>query len=112
MNLGARIGRASRPDIAVGEVRAARVAAARKHWEEIPETRLVARGFGLLVDAETDSVYVPCRGTIFERGSARLVDERTGLAFYLDGDGWPVALERRAETWTQLAYRQARRQAS
>jgi hypothetical protein len=100
--------RASADQPAADEIRDARVAVARKHWEEIPETRLVARHFGLLIDAETDAVFSRCRGTIFQTGSATLIDERKDLAFFVDSDGWPIALERHAESWSSIAYKRAR----
>jgi hypothetical protein len=108
-----RIGRSQTGAItADGAVRDARVAAARRIWEEIPAERLVGRGLGLLVDAQSDHVYVPCRGAIFETGSARLIDERAGLAFYVNRDGWPVALERQRGTWSEIVRGKALRGAA
>lgn len=102
--------RQRKPEATDDELRLARVAVARRMWDEIPETRLVSRGLGLrlLVDAETDEVFTVVRGTVFENGSARLVDERKGLSFYLDSGGWPVALERYADSWSAIAYKRAR----
>jgi hypothetical protein len=108
VKLLASIGRAPRSDPAQDELRNARVAVTRRLWEEIPEARLVARGFGQLVDAESDAVFIRAPGVIFERGSARLIDERKELAFYVDSDGWPVVLERQPETWSDITYRRAR----
>jgi hypothetical protein len=101
------VGRSPRA-VAADEVRDARVAVAKRNWLELQETGLVARGLGLLIDAETDLVYVRCRGSIFESGSARLIDERP-LAFYLDRDGWPVVLERQGGTWSEVVRAKALR---
>jgi hypothetical protein len=96
-------------------VRDRRVQVARSTWTEIPRERLVARGPGLLVDAETDYVYAPFLGATFETGSASLIaDKTTGLVFYLDQRGWPVVLERvlAPRTWSQIHERRVRRGAA
>jgi len=74
-------------DELAAQVREARVELARREWTEIaPRERLVRRG-PWLVDAETDALYVPRRGTTFEPGRAALISgQGAALWFYLDRD--------------------------
>jgi hypothetical protein len=92
---------------------AARLKEARRRFEEIaPEERLRPRGrLGWLVDSETDYLYAPARGEIFEHGSAKLIADQAALWFYLDRDGVPVVLERLPDKWCDLVAAQARRSA-
>jgi hypothetical protein len=97
------------------EVRAARIDLARRNWREIdPPERLVARGFGWLVDSETDYIFVRRRGTTFEPGRAAIMSgEGFDLWFFLDAAGDVVPLERvpSPKTWSEHVERQARRAA-
>ncbi|MGZ4418030.1 MAG: hypothetical protein ACXVRV_07625, partial [Gaiellaceae bacterium] len=67
------IGRSAPVAAAPDEVRQARIDYARgnSHWTEIPETRLVRRGPGWLIDADSDLVWVLRRGVAFERDGGR-----------------------------------------
>jgi hypothetical protein len=98
------------------EVRAARIEVARRNWTEIdPPERLFRRGFGWLVDDETDYVFIPRRGTTFETGRASLMTgEGLDLWFFIDRDsGDVVPLERLGtETWSEIVAKRARKQAA
>lgn len=92
-------------------VREARVTAARRAgWEEVPAERLIPRGRGLLVDAETDACYRRYAGLTFERGSGRLLADRQTLSFYVDDAGAPVVLEKERQSWTELYARRVRQE--
>ena len=86
----------------------ARIAAARRQprWVEIPYD-LVARG-PFLVSAATDEVFLPRRGVVFERGSARLVAGIAALVFAVTDEGELLFLDRQPDGWSQLIERRAR----
>jgi hypothetical protein len=109
-----KLHRAPEPDAMLEELRAARVEVARRNWREIaPAERLVARGLGWLVDAETDFIFVRRGGTTFEPERASLLSgEGADLWFFVDRDGDPVVLERVTSpaTWSEhVARREQRR---
>ena len=65
----------------------------------------------MLVDAETDHIYSRRLGTVFERGSARVMfDEGVELWFFVAPTGGVVFLERHRGTWSErVAKKMARR---
>lgn len=97
------------------ELLAARVAFARSNqaWTEIPEERLVRRGPGWLIDAESDLVYSVRRGQAFAPGGAKphFVDPAVPAVFYVSREGELVLLERcaAARTWSEVVERRARK---
>ena len=100
------------------QVRGARLANARRQsgWTEIPQTRLVPRGRGLLVDAETDFVWVVRRGHVWEPHKATIgfVPDDAALTFYVDQHDEIVFLEQPSgpSTWSEIVARRARRGAT
>jgi hypothetical protein len=96
-------------------VREARLANARRQsaWTEIPEPRLVPRGRGLLVDAETDFVWVVRRGHVWEPHKATIgfVPDDAALTFTVNQNGGVVFLEQPGSlrSWSEYVERQARR---
>jgi hypothetical protein len=94
------------------EVRSARIEVARRNprWTEIPEARLVRRGLGYLVDAETDLVYTLRRGETFVRGTSNSGYSDHHLAFCVDLAGEVVMLELDGSaTWSERVERRERR---
>jgi len=95
----------------VARIRELRVGIARRAgWEELPARRLERRA-RWLVDVETDALFLPYAGTVWQMGSARLVAEQKDLTFYVDDDGDVVVLERQPRTWSALEARRAKRSA-
>jgi hypothetical protein len=95
------------------EVGAARIAAARgcSAWTEL-DGPLIARG-PWWVDAQSDRLYTPFRGAVWEPGSASLVFAGTvPLAFTVHG-GELTLFERVVSpaSWSEVVAKRARRQA-
>lgn len=96
------------------QARVSRLAVARRqqNWTEIPQTRLVRRG-RLLVDAESDAVYVLRRGVVFEPYSSTIgyLPPNAAMTFYVDESENIVFLEQPSgpQTWSELVARRARR---
>ncbi len=98
------------------KLRPKRLEVARRNakWTEI-ENDLVPRGRGWLVSAETDAIYRPARGEIFEPYSVDVVADMSELWFYADErDGELHFLERvkTPATWSEHVARQAAKKRS
>ena len=109
MRLGALIGRPPTEDADGRALSEARIAAARRNprFTEIPDD-LVSRG-SCLVSAETDEVYLPHRGVVFERGSAGLIADMVELVFTVTADRELRFLDRQPGSWSDVVKRQAKR---
>jgi hypothetical protein len=87
-------------------VRPARLEVARgnQRWTEI-EDDLVPRGHGWLVSAETDAIYMPTHGIVFQPCSVNVIADQTELSYFVDRDGDLVFLERvtNPATWSKYA---------
>lgn len=94
------------------QIREARVAFARRNqaWEEIaPAERLVRRGIGWLVDAETDFIWRVKGGEVFGRGSAQALTPGLPLTFFVNPGGDVVFVERVGrKTWSQVCEQRER----
>jgi hypothetical protein len=84
------------------------IARRNKLWTEI-ENDLVARPPRFLVSASTDAVYRRDTGTVFQPGSAGIVDEHRHLSFYVDDAGDIVFLDPQPHTWSEIVARTVRR---
>ena len=95
------------------QIREARVTVARRcsSWTEAADD-FVPRGRGLLVSAETDHVYTPARGVIFQTGSATIVADQAPYHFVVDDDGGLRFFERQSRTWTEQLEGRARARAA
>lgn len=91
------------------KVEQARIRAARKnpHWTELDPQDLVERGH-LFVSVETDQIYAPTRGVIWEPHTARAIADFAPLRFTVD-DNKLRFFEQQPETWSDRIARQARR---
>ena len=96
----------------VEQVRPARLEVARRNpkWTELEEVDLVPRGRGWLVSADTDAIYTPTRGVVFQPHSVNVIADQIELAFYVDREGDIVFLERLPFTWTEHLERRAARE--
>jgi hypothetical protein len=93
-------------------LRPARLEAARRNakWSEIADD-LVSRGHGLFVSADTDHVYAPVRGVVFETASVAIIADQAPLYFTVAADGGLAFYERRPQTWSEMVARRTRRRA-
>jgi hypothetical protein len=62
-----------------------------------------------LVHADTDELWTPYRGSIWNPGSANVIfNDSLPMWFYVDANGDVVFLERRPGLWSDIVARQAR----
>lgn len=108
MKFATIIGRRTEPEITEDALLAARIGAARsaQGWQELEAVDLVSRG-PFLVSAETDAVFTPYRGVVYQTGSASVIATHTRLHFYVDVDGLHF-LEAGTETWSEIFARRER----
>jgi excisionase family DNA binding protein len=93
------------------QLRAARREAARANprWQEVEETSLVRRAM-FLVHADTDELWTPYRGSIWNPGSANVIfNADLPMVFYVDSAGDVQFVERIGGTWSAIVERQARK---
>ena len=92
-------------------LRPKRLEVARRNakWTEI-ENDLVPRARGWLVSAETDAIYTPVRGVVFQPYSTTVIADQAELSFYVDDHGDVQFLERQPGTWSAIVERRAKRE--
>lgn len=108
-----RIGAKTKPAADVEKLRRLRVETARRveAWREVAATDFVQRP-PYLVEAESDWVFVPFKGTIYATGEAKpTYHERTALLFVVGENDELTFFERTAnpQTWSQHVARRAHR---
>lgn len=106
-----RIGRPSEPHpshLQADEAAQRRVEAARlcNAWQEVDPAALIPRGKRFLVHSETDEVFVPHTGAIWNHAGRIEFGDQAPLYFVVQGDGDVLVLEKYGESWSAIVARQ------
>lgn len=77
-------------------------------WTELEASALVRRGRRFYVHAETDAIYLPYRGAVWNALGGIEHANTSPLYYFTDETGDVILLEKQAGTWSDRVYQQGR----